>query len=576
MTDILEPENPLSQDPPIATNADATSTENSKSIGYVVSNTKFWVMNICTMGVYAIYWAYKNFLALELAKPKHPRIFAFIHAIFLFISLYRLLGLIEDAAKKGGSSITLSKILLSVLFFFSPVVDFIFFKHDDYTWMDVTRLLVDTLILFQVQWKILKINKEIHPELIPTKKFGKKEIVFCSLGIIGYIIIAIAAFLPNDQSFQYSRWHFVDKTNEEQWKNKEEKLALINSFWNRFAKEENQIRITEKGKAAKDQAKSWIADELSNIDPNIEWDLRVDPEKPTQNILILTSRLHWGNRPLIEDMISLAPKIKNWKFMTSRPKAPLYMVGILLDESGKGPLNNFSLECRPSKEHLINVIYKESNLTPQSTESRKKGLEIVDLLIGQENEDQWIGWLDTEKSAKVQDKEEAGKKFIADFIQLKEKLLLERFDKPIAQMTEEEKQSAYDVLYDAYSSYPFDSRRFSKFDEKFCYLTVKKENTFKTPEAIQNTINELDKALRAEKCGCTLGGTFDQDDRFYFDLCLTDIDKSAKVLQQFTRKNKYGKDAWLEFYDDTWISEWIGMEPDSAVPEMRNPDRLPK
>ncbi len=563
---------------------DIEEPEELKPVGYVVSNTKFWVMNLFTLGVYAVYWSYKNFLVLEVAKPKRPRIFAAIHAIFLTFSFYRLQGLLEDKAGKEGKEIRFPKAILAAAYIISSFWNLFSSSSNPQNqngWAELgwiyAQVIVDTLILFVVQKKLVEINRELRPSLMPVKKLGYKERTFCVIGVFMALLIGIGGSLPEEfNSFSYERWHFVDKANTEQWKTKSEKLELIRGFWSRFVKEQNRMKIAEKGKDAKGNAKLWINEELPKIDPNIEWDLRVDPENHTQNILILTNRFHWGNRPLIEDMISLAPKIKDWKFMTARPKAPLYMVGILLDESGKGPLNDFSLECRPSKEHLINVIYKESNLNPQSAESRKKGLEIVDLLIGQENEDQWIGWLDTEKSDKVPDKDEAGKKFITDFNQLKEKLLLERFDKPIAQMTEEEKQNAYDVLSDACTTYPFDSRRFSKFNEKFCYLTVKKENTFKTPEAIQNTINDLDKELRAQNCGCALGGTFDQEDRFYFDLCVTDIDKTTKVLQSFSRKNKYGKDAWLEFYDDIWISEWIGMESDSSAPEMRNPDRLPK
>lgn len=549
----------------------------AEPIGYSVSPAKFWIMSVCTMGCYLLYWAYKNFLALEVAKPKHPRVYAFIHAFFLFISLYRLIGLLEDRAEKAGSNVNLPKVFLCLLFFFAPFIEGILFRHEGYNWIDISRVCFDSFIIFLVQLKIYKLNREINRDFKPEKRFGLKEKIFCSLGILCNIIIAIGVFLPTDQSPQYVRWRFADSSNSEQGENKLEKLSKIMQFWERFSKEEKAMRIVEKGKAAKDNAKLWIEEELLNIDPNIEWDLRTDPDNPSQNILVLTSRLHWGNRPLVEEMVKQAPKTEGWKFMNTRPKAPPHLIEILLATSNNGTFNDFNIECSESKEHLINILYKESGMQESnSAESRRKAVEIVDLLIGQDNEDQWIGALVTEKSDKVLPKEEACKKFIAEFNQLKTKLLQERFEKPIVQMNEEERQNAYDVLCDAFTSFPFDSRRFSKYNEKFCYLTVKKENTFKTPEAIELKISELDKALRAENCGCALGGSFDLADKFYFDLCITDIDKATRVLRTFSSKNGYGKNSWLEFYDDIWISEWIGMEPDSTVPEMRNPDRLPR
>jgi len=567
--------------------ASETPAEEPKPIGYLISHQKFWVMNMLTWGLYSIYWSYENFLAVEVAKPKRPRLFAAIHAFFLNLSFYRLQGLVIEAAAKEGKTIKLPRVLLSIAYFISMYCwNFVFKNSDTITWNDLLSIIaqsaIGALILFPLQLKLVEINRDLRPQLLPEKKYGIKEKTFAILGILFILFLAFAVVvaenLPNNSTnFNYQRWHFVNKESTDQWKNKVEKQALIKKFWARFAKEESRMRSSGLGQVSKDKAKSWIEEELQDIDPNIDWDLRSDLEHSPANIFVLTSRFHWGNRPLVDEIISQAPKIDGWKFMSSRPKAPLYLVELMLEQNGFGDLNNFDMECTIGKEHLINVVYKESGLKDSdSLKSSKKALEIIDLLVGQENEDQWVGTLQTENTEKATEKMESCKKFIADFNNLKEKLLSERFSKPLAQMNEEERQSAYDVLSDAFLTYPFDSRRFSKFNEKFCYLTVKKANTFKTPEAIESKIAQLDKALRAEKCACTLGGAFDLEDRFYFDLCVTDINKTVAVLREFSRNNKYGKDAWLEFYDDIWISEWIGMEPDSTNPEMRYPDRLPR
>lgn len=567
------PESPESSSP----NEETPEPEPIKSLGYSVSGIKFWVMNICTFGVYSIYWAYKNFMLLEIAKPKRPRIFAFIHAFFLSISLYRLIGLVQNKAEKAGVPVKLPRVLLAILYFAGRVFDIVFLRTSEFGWLDVAKVCFDTFLLYQINSKILKINRELNPSSTPERKFGKKEIFFCILGILCYAIIFLGGLIPEQKSYQYVRWIFVEPGINEQQINKIDKLDRISTFWQKFKDSESSMRIAQNGEDARAKAKLWMETALPDVDPNIDWDLRVDPENKNINILALTSRVQFGNRPMVEDMISRAPKLDGWKFTSTRPKAPLYLHNILLSNRGINLPNDFVIECSQTKDHLIKVVFKEVYLDePNSTKSRETALELIDLLIGQDNEEQWIGSLSTEKTDQALPKDKGSEKFISDFTRLKEQLLKERFEKPVSQMNEEERQNAYDVLSDSFSSFPFDSRRFSKFNEKFCYLTVKKKNTFKTPESIQKVISELDQALRAQNCGCTLGGSFDQEDCFYFDLSITDIPKAAQVLKDFSHKNGYGKDAWLEFYDDIWISEWIGMELESPIPEMRSPDRLPK
>ena len=122
----------------------------------------------------------------------------------------------------------------------------------------------------------------------------------------------------------------------------------------------------------------------------------------------------------------------------------------------------------------------------------------------------------------------------------------------------------------AHDGLPFDSVRFSKTGEKFCYLKIDGESGKpQTPEQRDKLAQALDKALREAKVGCTMGGAGGL--RYsYIDLALTDILAAAQILKDICKEQAIGQRAWLLFFDDELEREWIGMTDSTTPPYMVN------
>lgn len=525
---------------------------------------------MCTLELYSLYWAYKNYRTLETNKVKFPRLYAFVHAFFLNLSFYRLMGLLEDAAVKEDYKFKLNKVTLAiVLFSFAFLRIYLSFANNDSIWTFLVFTFAGTLVLFEFQKALIRVNKKLRPDIQPTKKFGIFEVIFCSVCAILLSLNVVNQFVPKEEVVEYKRWKFIESSYPEEVTDKQVKITKIDEFWERFGREATSMNKTH--------AKTWVDDYLNVVSPNLVWDIRASDENPSQNIFVVTSSMKRGNRPISEEVIARAPKIENWQFVSKRPVAPLDKVADHYKEKTGKELGNFQIKCELTDEQFIKVQYLSPDIKEaDDADDRKNALALIDFLIGQEDQEEWIGTIDTEKAKEVSSPTEACKIFVGRFRELKEKALSRRFDKPIAEMSDEQFDHATDILFAAYSTFPFDSRRYSRFNEKFCTLNVSAENPFKTKDELEAAQNELNDALRRNKCGCILGGKFDQEYAFSYELCLTDIPTAVTVLNAFCTKHNYGKYVRLQFHDDVWLSEWIGIQRDTPEPDMIDMDRLPK
>jgi hypothetical protein len=125
-----------------------------------------------------------------------------------------------------------------------------------------------------------------------------------------------------------------------------------------------------------------------------------------------------------------------------------------------------------------------------------------------------------------------------------------------------------DVWRAAHSEVPFDSVRFSKQGERFCYLKMDGQDSYaNSPQSRDRVAKTLDEKLTGQQLGCTTGGASGL--RYsYIDLALTNVEKAIPVLKEVLLYEHMPVRSWLLFFDVEWNREWVAMFPDSPPPPM--------
>lgn len=157
--------------------------------GYPIDNKKFWIMSIGTTGFWLIYWAYRNFKAFEIKHLNHPKLYAFMHAFFLNISLHRLMSLIEIKTAEYRINIRFPKIILCIAFLVLSVIENYFSKG--MLVIELTCQILRLLIAYYIQRTIFDTNQKYRPETVYETKYSWKEIGAIILTVI--LILGINA-----------------------------------------------------------------------------------------------------------------------------------------------------------------------------------------------------------------------------------------------------------------------------------------------------------------------------------------------------------------------------------------------
>lgn len=101
-----------------------------------------------------------------------------------------------------------------------------------------------------------------------------------------------------------------------------------------------------------------------------------------------------------------------------------------------------------------------------------------------------------------------------------------------------------------WKSKQFDSSKFAKAGEKFCY--VKSRLTYEEGHdpQFEDFQEQLDKELREAGIGCQIGAGRGSE-YYFFDLALKDIDAAVEFMKKLALTIDLPKQTWLMFYDAT-------------------------
>jgi len=167
--------------------------ERTDTIGFPVSNKKFWLMNIFTMGVYILPWAFNNLHRLEL--PGKGKVGNAVFAFFFPFAFYDMMKKLELFAKAADHPVSLNKGALAWSFFLLSAASNFLSNSDALFLIGFLLKYVSIAILFRAQKEILRVNQELMPDGPVDSGLKPADFVWLAilpiiftLGVIGALI----------------------------------------------------------------------------------------------------------------------------------------------------------------------------------------------------------------------------------------------------------------------------------------------------------------------------------------------------------------------------------------------------
>lgn len=385
------------------------------------------------------------------------------------------------------------------------------------------------------------------------------------------------------------RWRYSDMAGVEEG-NHEPVRQQINAWWKEFQRKAGDLGKLFAGKSDWDLPQ-WMQDNLQCIDSGLMWEFGPAVRKDGHRLVITVESDHYL-RPLAQEILRLAPKIKGWEFYGYRLAEPLdQAIETVVARTG-GSISDTMVHVEIGEFNRIDCLFTSPNYqTSQDCEKASGDVFVAtETLAGEEYLNRWVGAIEV-----VPWKEKTGDfhplsdfKFLLDdkIVAVQESLP----SVPVFELSQESQWTLYklkpreaedypsqldmfvgkamieSLWQNGHSGVPFDSQRYSTGNETFCFLKLDGREADKDDFEDKGEIEDaLDKALKNARLGCYIGGGTGLI-YSYVDLALTDIGKAIPLIQDVLRKGKINRRSWLLFYDTTLEWEWIGIWDDSPPP----------
>ncbi|MGY8652349.1 MAG: hypothetical protein ACKVJX_01885 [Verrucomicrobiia bacterium] len=268
----------------------------------------------------------------------------------------------------------------------------------------------------------------------------------------------------------------------------------------------------------------------------------------------------------------------------------------------KGDISKTLVLATLGKHNAIDLKFvSDAYKSPDDKQALNDVFVATETLLGEERLDQWIGVVEVDRLHPTPDVDLGAlpepspirelPRLVSELIAAVDEKLPE---KPLHKYDEDnwgwtnwkhkpKKQSDYSDQFDlitastmapdvwdcAHSRANFDSRRFSRCGELFCYLKMDSSEDPDHPNVDNRSVLEdaLTAALREKGVGCIRGGGMGLK-YTYIELALVDVKTSATLIKKILRDRDIHRRSWLLFHDDRLATEWIGVWDDTPHPPL--------
>lgn len=175
-----------------------TGTQDSPTIEYfAISPKRLALFSILTLGIYEIYWFYKNWEAVK--KFEGQKIYPFWRAIFAVFFCYSLFKKVLESAKSNAYQNSYSPGWLATAYILLLIIGNGLSRIESYDiglnliWLIIT---IATFIpLLAVQKAINFNNGKIKSDFSLKRDFSSGEVVLIVVGIIWFFLVLLGTFM---------------------------------------------------------------------------------------------------------------------------------------------------------------------------------------------------------------------------------------------------------------------------------------------------------------------------------------------------------------------------------------------
>lgn len=372
----------------------------------------------------------------------------------------------------------------------------------------------------------------------------------------------------------------------------------IANWWTEFRKQAPHLDRLFQGKEEWDLPE-WMGRYLSAIHPHLMWEFGPARRGPGHR-LVITPEARRELRPLVREILRRAPPIEGWEFYEYRLAENNFAdAAATVEGRVGGEIGPLQVLVKPGEFNCVDLRFL--GFPPESDPQHNNSVAFVasETLLGEEVLDRWIGVIDVDPQPVGDERPFA----IAD-LQAKVTQLIEQIQDTLPERPWHEIDIENDVpwntlevdaedcddcirqedllvaisplpglVQNALSGATFDSTRFSRCGEKFCYLKIDGSegldgSVFSDRGDIEDAINAV---LRPAKLGSSIGGGTGR--RYsYVELALVDIDRAWQEMRLVLQEGHLTPRTWLLFHDDERRFDWQGLYDDSPAPPMPEPE----
>ena len=170
----------------------------SKIEYFAISPKRLILFSILTLGIYEIYWFYKNWEAVK--KFEGQKIYPFWRSIFAIFFCYSLFKKVLESAKSHAYQNSYSPGWLATAYILLLVIGNGLSRVESYDigfnliWLIIA---IATFIpLLSVQKAINFNNGKIKDDFELRKEFSGGEVVLIVVGVIWFLLVLVGIFLP--------------------------------------------------------------------------------------------------------------------------------------------------------------------------------------------------------------------------------------------------------------------------------------------------------------------------------------------------------------------------------------------
>jgi hypothetical protein len=389
-----------------------------------------------------------------------------------------------------------------------------------------------------------------------------------------------------------ARWRFAAEGYPAETDERARVRDAIGAWWVEFGRKTPDLEAQFTGKAEWDLP-AWVNHHLGAIAPGLMWEF--GPGVLTRHRLVITPESQRHLRPLVDEILRLAPRIPDWEFYPYRLAESYEMALATVEARTGGDLSRCLFVAQPGAGNLVDLTFFLPSFTDEDTD-RGPLFVACETLLGEETLDTWIGQISVKKRgwlSRGQPLEALREGVEAAIRQIRSTLP----DRPCFETSVDADWSLFELKPDAlddcpgqadmyvggtmlpemwksvHGGAPFSSARFSRHGETFCYVKIDgSEGLEGTRFADRSEVEDaLDEALVPERLGCHVGGGTGR--RYsYVDLALTDLERGCEVVRRVLREGNITRRCWIQFFDDVWSHEWIGIHEDAPPPLLHDPD----